>query len=361
MRVPRYGTRSLTELLPSVAAALGVDGFQDQLGLGSASQVVVVVVDGLGHRQLQEVAHGLTHLGPAALEQQPIDAAFPTTTPVGLASLTLALDPALHGFVGGTFELPDFDCVLNPLRWQDVPPPAAVQPEPTVFQRMHGVEIRSHGPAAYAASGMTRTLLAGTQPMPYERMDARSIVAAAGRLDYVYLPQLDKSGHVHGPLTPDWNRCLLEIDALVGAMLRRLPAQALVVVTGDHGMVAVPDAGRIDIDHPAFTAGIRRVAGEPRMRHLYTDDAETVKARWIDLLGDRATVLGRDEALALRLFGAPDEFLIDRIGDVIAIAEGRHAMTSSRIDPRVSGLRGLHGGLTEDELLVPALLLRGVA
>jgi len=230
-----------------------------------------------------------------------------------------------------------------------------------VFQRLHGVEIRSHGPAAYAGSGMTRTLLAGATPCPYERMDARSVVAAPGRLDYVYLPQLDKSGHVHGPLTPDWQRCLREIDALVGSMQRRLPAEALLVVTGDHGMVAVPDAGRIDIDHPAFAADVRRIAGEPRMRHVHTDAAETVQERWSQLLGERATVLRRDEALARGLFGAADEFVVDRIGDVIAIAEGRYAMTSARIDPRVSGLRGLHGGLSEDELLVPAIMLRGVA
>lgn len=361
MRSPRYGTRSLTEVLPSVAAALGVEGFEDVLALGPASQAVVVVVDGLGHRQLEAVAHHLPHLGATTLEQDPIDAAFPTTTPVGLASLTLALDPGTHGFVGGTFEVPDFDCVLNPLRWEDSPPPAAVQPEPTVFQQMHGIDIVSHGPAAYARSGMTRTLLAGAQSRPHERMEARAIESREGRLDYVYLPQLDKVGHVEGALTPTWEQCLRGIDALIGAIQRRLPPEAIIVVTADHGMVTVPDEDRIDIDHPAFAADVRLIAGEPRMRHVYTATPAVVRDRWAALLGDRAIVLDRDAALDQGLFGAVDEFLTERIGDVIAIATGTHAMTSARVDPRVSGLRGLHGGLTEDELLVPALQLRGVA
>lgn len=361
MRPPRYGTRSLTEVLPSIAAALGVDGFDDRLDLGGASQAVLVVVDGLGQRQLEAVARRMPHLGHAALEQAPVDAAFPSTTPVGLASLTLAMDPGRHGFVGGTFEVPDFDCVLNPLRWEDVPPPAAVQPEPTVFQRMTGIDIVSHGPAAYARSGMTRTLLAGAQPRPHERMEARDIEPRVGRLDYVYLPQLDKVGHVEGALTPSWEQCLRGIDGLVGAIQRRLPPEAVIVVTADHGMVTVPDADRIDIDHPAFGADVRLIAGEPRMRHVYTDNPLEVRERWSALLGERAIVLERAAALGLGLFGTVDDLLADRIGDVIAIATGTSAMTSARVDPRVSGLRGLHGGLTEDELLVPALVLRGVA
>lgn len=360
MRPPRYGERSLAEVLPSVAAALGCEGFVDHLDLGSPSQVVLVLIDGLGHQQLAAAAPHL-HVLSEAVAQPPIDAAFPTTTPAGLASLALGLTPGTHGFVGATFELPDFERVLNPLRWIDDPTPEAVQPEPNVFERMHGVEVRSHGPAAYADSGMTRTLLGSALSLGYTDFDPQTIEAFAGRLDYVYLPQLDKTGHVDGPLTDPWLRCLQSIDAQIAVMLRRLPAAAVVVVTSDHGMVDVPDAHRIDVDAAPFASGVRLMAGEPRMRHLYTDDPEPVRERWANLLGDRADVLLRSEAIGMGLFGVTDDILEDRIGDVLAIATGTWAMTSPRIDPRVSALRGLHGGLTEAELLVPGLVLRGVA
>jgi hypothetical protein len=318
-------------------------------------------VDGLGFEQLLHAPQHAPVLTAAAAQQQPIDAAFPTTTPAGLATLALGLTPGLHGFIGATFELPDFERVINPLRWDDDPPAMAVQPEPNVFSQMTGIEVVSHGPTTYARSGMTQRLLNSALARGYDTFDPRAIDPALHRLDYVYLPQLDKAGHVDGPNTPAWNRCLRGIDNAVRAIRGRLPATALIVVTSDHGMVSVPDEHRIDIDHVTYTSGVRLVAGEPRMRHIYTAQAETVFERWSTALGGRATVMTRAQAIAMGLFGEVDEVLADRIGDVIAIAQDDWCMASARVDPRVSALRGLHGALTDAEILVPALQLRGVA
>ena len=290
---------------------------------------------------------------------QPIDAAFPTTTPAGLATLTLAMEPGLHGFVGATFHLPDFDVVLNPLHWNDAPAPLAVQPERNAFGAF--TSITSHGPAQYLQSGMTRVLLHDAEQRPYDAFDPRVITPRAGHVDYVYLPELDKVGHGEGPNTKAWERCLATIDSRVAAVCAQLPESAYVVVTSDHGMVYVPDSDRINVDSPLFQAGVRCMAGEPRMRHLYTDTPHEVVDRWSDLLGGAAQVMVRDDAIARGLFGAVDPMLRDRIGDVIAIAHATHAMTSAVVDPKPSGLRGLHGALTDEELLVPLLLLRGVA
>ena len=72
-------------------------------------------------------------------------------------------------------------------------------------------------------------------------------------------------------------------------------------------------------------------------------------------------VLHREEAIEHGLFGEVDPSLEDRIGDVIAIAQEDWAMCSAQVDPKPSGLRGLHGALTDEELLVPAIVLRGRA
>ncbi len=359
MRAPRYGTRALTEVLPSALAAL--DGRDNPLDLPAQTQVVVVVVDGLGHRQLLEAADELPTLGPAVRAQAPIDAAFPTTTPAGVATIALALPPGRHGMVGATFELPDFGVVLNPLHWEDDPPPFAVQTEPNVFSRAVGIRVLSHGPVGYARSGMTRTLLGSAEQRGYERFGAAAIEAGRRRLDYVYLPELDKVGHGEGPLTGPWRQCLRGIDALVGRILQRLPDTASVLLTSDHGMVRIPDDHRIDADDPLLQAGVRVMAGEPRMRQLYCDDPLAIRERWSQVLQGRATVLLRNEALALGLFGEYDDMIIDRIGDVIAVAQDDWAMASALVDAKPSGLRGMHGALTDAELLVPCLLLPGVA
>lgn len=358
LRAPRYGTASLTEVLPSVLAALGDHDWDNVLGLQTAEHAVIVVVDGLGFEQLRTARDVAPLLTDAALARPPIDAAFPTTTPCGLGSLTLAMPPGLHGFVGATFLLPDFDVVLNPLHWDGVPTPAAVQPEPTVFTRT-SIPVRSHGPARFAASGMTRVLLDGARPLGYSTFDPSAVRPEPGTLDYVYLPELDKAGHTDGPASAGWVRALRTVEAHVEAIVRALPASSIVLVTADHGMVEVPDSRRIDVDGQQFQAGVLRMAGEPRMRHVHTDAPADVQERWTSALGDRATVLSRAEAIDAGLFGTVDPMLAERIGDVIAIAHADWALTSRIVDPKPSGLRGLHGSLTEAELLVPCAILRG--
>ena len=360
MRAPRYGQASLVEVIPSVLAALGDRTHDNHLALPEAAHAVLVVVDGLGHLQLQEAAADAPLLAAAADAAGPIDAAFPTTTPCGLASLTLGLPPGRHGLVGATFLLPDFDRVLNPLHWQHTPPPVAVQPEPTLF-RGTDIPVRSHGPAQYVDSGLTRVLLDGATPEPYERFAAARVEARPGTLDYVYLPDLDKAGHLHGPGAPAWRNALRQVEAHIAALVAGLPPDSIIVVTADHGMVWVPDDRRIDVDAPELQAGVSRMAGEPRMRHLYTASPTAVQARWHARLGERAHVLLRSEAVDAGLVGDADEMLIERIGDVIAIARDDWAFTSRLVDPKPSGLRGLHGALTDAELLVPRAVLRGAA
>jgi len=102
------------------------------------------------------------------------------------------------------------------------------------------------------------------------------------------------------------------------------------------------------------------LAGEPRCRHVYADPgrADGVLRRWRDRLGERAWVVPRDVALAAGWFGAVEPAYVERIGDVVAVARDRVVLASPRTDGIVSGLRGQHGALTEDELAIPLIVLR---
>ena len=46
---------------------------------------------------------------------------------------------------------------------------------------------------------------------------------------------------------------------------------------------------------------------------------------------------------------------VERIGEVLVVAASDGAIVRSRAEPRVSRMRGHHGALTDDELLVPLL------
>ncbi len=357
---------SLADVTPSAAAAVGVPGFTDRLGIGPRRHVVVCLIDGLGWEALQahvDLAPTLAGMGGGA-----IDAAFPTTTPVGLGTIGTGLPPGVHGLVGGAFEFPETGEVLSPLQWGSHPTPVAVQPEPTVFEQAAraGVTVSTVAPGAYRESGLTRAVLRGGEYRPAEDLATRlSIVRSVLRGDgptftYVYWPELDRVGHESGVGSGEWRHSLGRVERLVRGLAESLVPGSALVVTADHGMVDCPpdEAVAIEADR-RLMAGIRRVSGEPRARHLYTlpGAAHDVTQAWAEVLGDRAVVLPRARLVADGYFGEVEPALADRIGDVMAIARG-HTLLASTVDPVVSSLLGQHGALTPAELRIPALVHR---
>ena len=360
-------TASLADVGRSAAAAVGVPGFVDTLGIGPSRHVIVCLIDGLGWKQLIE--HPSRAPAMSELVGSPLEAVFPTTTAAGLGSFGTGLLPGAHGLVGASFLVPEFDTVLNPLRWGGVPTPIAVQPEPTVFEAVAraGVHMTTVAPEAYRASGLTRAALRGAEYRAAEDVPqrVRAVLAAIGSRErsftYVYWPHLDRIGHGFGTDSSEWRTGLALADTLVERLVAVLPAHTSLVVTSDHGMVDCPAEERILLDdHPALMHGVLRVAGEPRARHVYVHEGAgaDVQAAWQHQLGESFVVLRRSELIERDYFGPVDAGLADRIGDVMAIATGR-TMLASRADRTVSGLIGQHGALTPDEVLVPGLIHRG--
>ena len=179
-------------------------------------------------------------------------------------------------------------------------------------------------------------------------------------MTYVYWPDLDKVGHVQGVASPQYRKELGRIDALVAGLVGLIGPGAVLLVTADHGLIDVPDDRRFDLEsRPVLRAGVETILGEPRVRHVYTrpGHSERVARTWADELGDRAKVLTREQVG--QLLGPVDDWHADRIGDVVAVARDDWALVSERVDRIVSGLRGQHGGLTDDEVLVPLRALVG--
>lgn len=356
----------LSDVATSAGAALGVAGLDDVIGIGQSRHVVVLLVDGLGFTALdahRELAPALSEMTGASIR-----AAFPTTTPVGLGSFGTGLSPGSHGLVGAAFRYPESDEILMPLHWGGTPTPVAVQPEPTVFERLARADVRvtTVAPAAYRESGLTRAVLRGGAYVGAEAIDDRvAAVRAAVRADgptftYVYWPELDRIGHESGVDSEQWRAALGRVDGLVAALVQESVPGTSLVVTADHGMVDCPPESRLQLeDDPGLRRGVARIAGEPRARHVYVEegaDADVAQA-WTERLAGRAQVLTRQELVDGGYFGAVDPALEERIGDLMAIALG-DTLLASHVDTTVSGLRGQHGALTADEVLIPALLHR---
>ncbi len=361
---------SLSQVLAGCAQALGLPTVHSPQ-FPQAQSVVLCLIDGLGAQQLRHYQADAPTLSALQMHSG-VDAktVFPSTTATALASLGTGLDPGQHGLVGSAFWLPEIDQMLFPLKWGREPNPLIIQPEPTLLQAMvrGGVEVVTVGPAAYRDSGLTQAALRGGRYVAAEtrgdRIHAVQLCLAEPSRTFVYCywPHLDRVGHEYGVGSTQWRESLAEVDALVAGLVETLRTDQLLVVTADHGMVNCPQDRRCSLEsRPSLMAGVRRIAGDPRARHIYLDveqDAPQVALRWAAELSGIATVMAKEEAIETGLFGAVDAVIADRLGDVLAIAEDDWLL-SSRVDQRVSGLIGQHGGLSPAECLIPVLHARG--
>ena len=378
---PDYGTTSLADVLPGVATALGVpvergDLPPDPLGLTTAldgaRRVAVLLVDGLGADLVRAHADVAPTLAALATPAGDLSAPCPSSTPVSLTTLGTGLPPGSHGVLGFVTAIPGEERTLNHVQWADDPDPELWQPRRSVFAQAAdaGVEVTAVAPYAFRGSGLSNAAYRGARYSgtvgagDLTALLVQSLAAAPRALVYGYTAELDLTGHVRGVDSASWRAQLALVDRLVEQVVDGLPDDAALLVTADHGMLDVPADTRLDLDAtPELTEGVRLLAGEPRARYLHAvPGAEAdLLARWREVLGERAWVAGRDEAIASGVFGPVDDDLAGRIGDVVALARGTWALTATEREPGPSRLVGYHGSLTATELAIPLLAARGRA
>ncbi len=371
--LPRYGIRSLAEVVPSLLAALR--GRANPLDVAPARSACLLLIDGLGAELLAEHAADAPVLASLRPGVEPLTAGFPATTATSIASLGTGRPPGEHGITGYTFAAPGGE-LLNALTWcshggadrtdlRSRVVPEQLQPHDTALARAaaEGLDVRVVAPALQRRSGLTRAALRGGDFRGTHAMGD----LAAGVLDalaqprfcYAYHGDLDLVGHKHGPGSPAWRMQLRAVDWLVGAIAERLPPGALLAVVADHGMVELTDPIDADV-RPELIDGVRALVGDIRARHVHAEPgaAADVQAAWSEVVGARAWVVSRDEAIASGWFGAVSDPVMQRIGDVVVAARGGFGVLRRAVEPKESAMVGHHGSLTPAEQLVPFLQAR---
>ena len=363
--------RTLADVLPAVARALGVEaGLPDTaLELAPAPAYVVMLVDGLGHELLAEhraqapYLHSL--LGRVPHDQPAATCGVPSTTATSLTSLGTAMTPGQHGLVGFTSRNPATGKLLNNLFWDSSVDPLEWQPQPTAFSRLEAAGVRTSvvSKREFAGSGLTMCGQRGAAFVGADDVTERiagAVEASRGRpsLTYVYDGDLDWHGHRAGVDSQRWRAQLRDIDEDVQELREALDPAVRLLVVADHGMVDSSAETHVDIDAtPALRDGVVLLGGEARFRHVYCHSGATddVTATWRSVLGEKATVLTRDEAVDRGWFGSVAPGVRARLGDVVVAAHGTWALMSSTDFAYEMTLIGLHGSLTPREMHIPIL------
>jgi hypothetical protein len=318
---------------------------------------VLVLFDGLGHAQLDHAAAGL-----ASDNAGHIDAPFPTTTTVSLATVATGLPPSQHGLLGYQLWMPEVEQVVNTIKWTtlwgdplDIDT-ATVLPGPNVWERLSALDREpiTVQPGHFAGSPLSEALYRGCRYEPVFTVDeviaaTGDLAAVPGRLIFTYVPHVDFAAHVYGQESAEYAESLGVASAIWDGIARRLPAGAVMIGTADHGHVDFPEAQRVRL--PKDLEANHTFYGDGRAMFVNGDESPAfaaLPATWIPVeqMAEWWGPEPRHEAFAGR---APDGVLL---------ADDDSVLLHSRSDKR---LIGQHGGLMDAEREVPLLVAGGYA
>ena len=350
--LPVYGPGSISGLVPAI---LGGDRSWLPEPARAASQVVLLVIDGLGWNQLMSRRHLTPTL--SAMDGVAISSVAPSTTATALTSITTGLTPGEHGIVG--YRMWMAGEVLNVLRWsvngndaRSRIAPASTQPTPAFMGLRSPVVARTE----FVSSGFTAAHLADS---PYRgwRMpsvlitETVALLRAGEKFVYAYYDGIDKVAHEYG-LGAHYDTELCCVDALVATLVRSVPSGAAVVVTADHGQV---DVGRsivpLSTDVAVLVTG---QSGEGRFRWLHTRSKDLAAVAKL-AHGHDAWVVTKEQVIDEGWFGPTVSAAARaRLGDVALVARNPVSFHDGA-DSGPFELVARHCSLTSDEMLVPML------
>ncbi len=399
--MPAYGGRSIASIPATMASVLeadlpGMPPLAPDISESwqGARKVVFVLLDGVGYlrfrRFLEENPDSSWHRILEKGNMTPITSVFPSTTTNALTTIWTGRPPAFHGVLGYHLYLKRFGVVINTITFSPwfeygkrnvmeeygLVPEGFVQTHPIgVVLGAQGVTVdvltyygfigsclsRMHTRGAHrirgyiALSDFAVALRQMTEELPHDR---RSLLMA-------YWAPVDTLSHAYGPSSEVWDAEMrLMGRALEEEFLNKLSGKArqdtLLVIVADHGHVDILEKQTIRVqEHPALYGALSMpTAWESRATTLYVKPGREAEVREYlnHVSGGAIEVISRENALESGLLGGPlpPEYE-DRIGNLVALSRRGWAIEWAR--PR-HPLIGRHGGLDEQEMIVPLISVR---
>ncbi len=363
----------------------------DSIG-GGYQHVILLLIDGLGLNLLLQLAtpseskSGAKPIWQRLLSQGQLGAITsisPSTTSAALTTLWTGQTPVEHGIVGYEVWLKEYSMIANMI-FQTAAAfygdtgglrragfmPETFLPSKTLGTHLleNGVQAYSFQPAGIARSGLSVMHMKDVHIYPYRTHSDLWITLAdvlATHRDehtysYAYWGDIDDLSHRYGPGN---ERVRLEL-ASFGLMLERFlvslktrqKGRTLFLLTADHGHIHTDPNPSFELrNHPEFLSYLTMLpTGESRLAYLNIhpwreDDVQAyVEAHW----PGQFRLFPSRQVLESGLLGTGKVYppVYDRTGDWIAIPQGNAYWWFANKD---NPLIGRHGGLSQDEMLVP--------
>ena len=326
--------------------------------------VILFICDGMGTNILENTLSTAGFLRQHC--QKSITTVFPSATVPATTSIYSGLPPISHAWLGWCGYIAEKDKIVDLFTGNDsytgettgIKSFADVNPythiTTLIKKQCKDVNTSVVMPHKIAHNGIKTLHKLTTEVLNKTHQEGRQFVVA-------YWPEPDHTEHCFGP---DSAEAITQVR-VINRRIKRLAQQAkdtLIIVTADHGQtrinqnIDVKDCGEME------SCFYRPMGLEARCCSVYvkSDKKDLFEREFQHYLAGDFLLISREEALKSNLFGVGEKHkrIDDMLGDYLIVAISDKVLFQEYEDgvlyPR---FLGTHGGLTQEEMLVPLILI----
>jgi predicted AlkP superfamily pyrophosphatase or phosphodiesterase len=383
MNKPNYENGSIVNLVSSIKHSIGGTHTYNTLKNLNTSKlsnknIILIVIDGLGYKYLTE-NHKNSFL--AKHLHSKITSVFPATTAAAMTALSIGVPPQQHGLTGWYMYLKEIGSIVAPLpfttrsgnfnltnggvNYNDLIPMESIFKDLDVIS----IVIKHQD---YIHSEFSQMTDKGSIPLAYTNFNEfiqkiKDGIEIDNNRKYIwaYWPMLDSLSHEFGTNSKEADLHFREIDKAIEDLSNWLENKnTTILLTADHGLIDTRDENKRILleDYPEFQDMLTLpLTGEPRVAYCYVkaDRVKDFENHVNSVFKDFCEIFKSKDLIDDNYFGLydPNPKLKDRVGDYTLIMKDNYIIKDLILGETHRVFIGNHGGLSDEELFVPLVII----
>lgn len=351
-----------------------------------SEKIILLLIDGLGFVSWEKHCRKISK----EIEVFPLTSVFPSTTPATITTMNSGLLPSEHGLPEWFIYLKEIDNVIESLPFTPVGEkgpdylarhgysPKLLFNKQTVYEKLAEKRIKSYTfiNNNYADSAYNKVALKKSIITPYKEAPdlIKSLVSCLKKergkaYFYIYYDKVDNISHRFGPSSKEYKEAVKEvINNVVKRIMKEcsFSQKTTLLITADHGQIKTFPEKTIYLNqllklerNLKRSKNNRKILPWGNARDVFLDikkdKLEETFTYLSHTLKGKATVLKISDAISYGLFGKSvlSQRFIDRIGNILILPDKKNTVWYEYLKGYKYSLLGHHGGLSEEEMLIP--------
>ncbi len=382
--LPDYNGNSIINLMSSISNSFGKKhSYPELVSLNSKrlkrfKNLVLIIIDGLGYNYLKKQKNSFL------LENldSKMTSTFLATTACANTSFLVGYPPQQHALTGWNINLKEVGAITTILRFAPMYGKESLSKSGFEMDKIMDIESFHKGfngkcfeliDKKIADGPFTEYVSKDTEIIPTTNYKntftkLRALIkkkSTKRRLIHAYIYELDSLSHKEGVSSKKVNALFRDLDARMKNLAKSVSGtNTAIIVTADHGFIDTAPKTWIWVEKIKGLKDCLTIplAGESRVRDCFVrpskakDFEKIVKTKMSKYCWCfKGEQLIKDNLYGL---GKPNKKLIDRVGDYVLIMKKNYALKDKLANYKPKKLhKGKHGGVSDDEMLVPLVLI----